>query len=195
MIEMKVKGIAIDSQGNQPAVILTDEGEKRFVPIWIGLPEATAIFMKLQDQKSTRPFTHDLMKSILDGLKVPVVKVVISDVQDNIFYARIFLGVGKEVRDIDARPSDAIALALRAEAPIFVSEKVILEVAIEDREKVKSEAKQFKEFLKNVSIKDFIGSSLETTEPNPDHRQGSLDLEGDGGRDDAEGNEKPGPGG
>ena len=180
MIEMKVKGIAIDAQGNQPAVILTDEGEKRFVPIWIGLPEATSIFMKLQDQRSARPFTHDLMKNIIDNLKVPVTKIVINDIQDGIFYARIFLGAGKEIRDIDARPSDAIALALRAEAPIFVSEKVILEVAIEDREKVKSEAKQFKEFLKTVSIKDFVGTGMEIQEFLPDHRQGSLDLGGDG---------------
>ena len=186
MIEMKVKGIAIDSRGNQPAVILTDEGEHRFVPIWIGLPEATAIFMKLQDQKSARPFTHDLLKNVLDAVKVPVNRVVINDIKDSIFYARIFLGSGKDSQEIDARPSDAIALALRSEAPIFVSEKVILEVSIEDREKVKSEAKQFKEYLKTVSVKDIVGDPAGPGAPQPAHRQGLLDL-GEGGPEQAPG--------
>src|SRR5690242_1289723 len=134
MIEMKVRGIAIDPNLKQPAVILTDEEEKRYLPIWIGVAEATAIFIKLSDQTIARPMTHDLMKSVVETLRAKVVRVLVNDINQHTFFARIFLEIPStgDKLDVDARPSDAIALALRTGAPIFVAEKVVVNATIVD---------------------------------------------------------------
>lgn len=157
MIEMKVRGIAVDPNLKTPAVILTDEEEKRFLPIWIGVAEATAIFVQLNEQTLPRPMTHDLLKNVIDILGARVVKVLINDVEQSVFFARIFLefSEGGERVEVDSRPSDAIALALRVEAPIFVAEKVVVKATIVDKEKYKSEMSEFKKFLENVSPTDF----------------------------------------
>jgi uncharacterized protein len=157
MIEMKVRGIAIDPNLKQPAVILTDEEEKRYLPIWIGVAEATAIFIKLSDQTIARPMTHDLMKSVLETLRAKVVRVLVNDINQHTFFARIFLEIPStgDKLDIDARPSDAIALALRAGAPIFVAEKVVVNATIVDKDKCKEEMSEFKKFLENLSPTDF----------------------------------------
>lgn len=156
MIEMKVRGIAVDPQLRAPAVILTDEEEKRYLPIWIGVAEATAIFIQLNGQALPRPMTHDLMKNILDAFHVKLVKVVVNDIEDRTFYALLFLQPENgEPLEIDARPSDAIALALRMGAPIFVSEKVVVDATIVDKKKVQAEMTEFKKFLQNLSPKDF----------------------------------------
>lgn len=157
MIEMKVRGIAVDPSLKTPAVILTDEEEKRYLPIWIGVAEATAIFIQLNEQVLPRPMTHDLLKNVLEALEAKLVKVVINDIEQNTFFARLYLqrnGEGEQV-EVDSRPSDAIALALRAEAPIFVAEKVVVKATIVDKEKVKAEMAEFKKFLEDISPTDF----------------------------------------
>jgi len=157
MIEMKVRGIAVDPNLKTPAVILTDDDEKRYLPIWIGVAEATAIFIQLNDQSLPRPMTHDLLKSVIETLGAKVVKVLVNDINQNTFFARIFLeqGEGGEKIEIDARPSDAIALALRTRSPIFVAEKVVVNATIVDKEKYKEEMSEFKKFLENLSPTDF----------------------------------------
>lgn len=159
MIEMKVRGIAIDPNLKQPAVILTDEDEKRYLPIWIGVAEATAIFLKLSDQSIARPMSHDLLKSVIDALGARVTKVLVNDINQNTFFARVFMEMpdtGEKV-DVDARPSDAIALALRTGSPIYVAEKVVVApgVIILDKDKCKEEMSEFKKFLENLSPTDF----------------------------------------
>lgn len=161
MIEMKVRGIAVDPNLKTPAVILTDDDEKRYLPIWIGVAEATAIFIQLNEQTLPRPMTHDLLKNIIEALNAKVSKVLINDIEQSTFFARLFLdtGDGTERIEIDSRPSDAIALALRVGAPIFVAEKVVVKATIVDKEKYKSEMSEFKKFLENASPTDFTDLS------------------------------------
>jgi uncharacterized protein len=157
MIEMKVRGIAVDPGLKIPMVILTDDEEKRYLPIPIGVAEATAIFIQLQEQVIPRPMTHDLLKNIIDALGAKVAKVLVNDIHQNTFFARVFLDIPGSVdkTEIDARPSDAIALALRTGSPIFVAEKVVVNATIVDKEKYKEEMSEFKKFLENLSPKDF----------------------------------------
>ena len=129
MISMNVEGIGID-QGNRTLVLLRDEERKRFLPIWIGPSEAVAIAMELEDKQPPRPMTHDLITNILHELGAQVTRVVVSDFRDSTFYATVTLTDDSGDRQVDARPSDAIALALRAKAEILVSENVADEAAI-----------------------------------------------------------------
>lgn len=159
-IEMKVSGLAIDPLTNTPIVILKDVGEKRAVPIWIGLFEASAIATELEKVSFSRPMTHDLLHNILMTLDVKVTKIEINDLKDNTFFANIyFLKDGASVV-VDARPSDAIALALRENAPIFVDEKVVeksrnLDLG-EKRVKLdKLKEENLEEFLENLSPEEF----------------------------------------
>lgn len=159
MIQMKVRGIAIDQDCKQPMVVLTDPEEKFCLPILIGVPEATAIFTQLSDQSASRPMTHDLIKNVLEALGFRLVKVLVNDISQKTFYARLFLENPEngERLDLDARPSDAIALALRYSAPIYVAEKVVVcpGVAIRDKEKNRKEMKEFKRSLEKLSPADF----------------------------------------
>ena len=131
MHEMSIYGVSFDLVGKQPIVLLkTVEGNK-FLPIWIGHPEAAAILMKLQGATTPRPMTHDLVTEILGELEAKVVRIAVTELRENTFYAQITVQQdGKEI-EIDSRPSDAIALAIRAEAPIFAADEVIEESAIE----------------------------------------------------------------
>ena len=155
MIEMKVNGLAIDSESKLPVVVLTDMDEKRFLPIWIGIYEADAILIALEHIKVPRPMTHDLIKIILDTLNAEVQRVVIYKIENNTFFAKIHLTFNEKEYEIDSRPSDAIAVALRVDAPIFVTENIILEATIMDKDKYEKEMKEFKEFLKNIKPSDF----------------------------------------
>ena len=159
MIEMKVRGIAVDPNLKTPSVILTDEEEKRYLPIWIGVAEATAIFIQLNDQVLPRPMTHDLLKNIISALRAKVVKIIVNDIDKNTFFAKVVLELNEsgERFEVDARPSDAIALALRTHSPIFVAEKVVINATIVDKEKYKEEMSEFKKFLENLSPTDFTG--------------------------------------
>lgn len=125
LLQMKVSGLTIDPLTNTPIVILKDLDEKKALPIWIGLFEASAIATELEKISFSRPMTHDLMNDLLRSLDIQVTMIEINDLRDNTFFALIHLLKNANALKVDSRPSDAIALALRANAPIFVDEKVI----------------------------------------------------------------------
>ncbi len=124
-IEMEVKGVRLDLIGQSPVVILSDKDGKRLFPIWIGFPEANAIDKEMRHLSSTRPMTHDLLHSILDQVKVKLKEVKVVDLKDNTYYATISLISNKSLIEVDARPSDAIILALKSKCPIYVSSKIL----------------------------------------------------------------------
>lgn len=124
-VEMKVKGLMIDPVSNMPIIILKNPDGKSVLPIWVGIFEANAIAMQLEEVVSPRPMTHDLLKNVIEGLQAAVDQVVITDLKDNTFFAVIHLRRDGERYSVDARPSDAMALALRASAPIYVERQVL----------------------------------------------------------------------
>jgi len=124
-IEMTIKGLMVDPITNMPIIILRDKDGQRVLPIWVGVFEANAIALQMENVTTPRPMTHDLLKNVISDLKADIQKIVVSDLRENTFYALIYLMVNGEPVAIDARPSDAIALALRAQAPIFVEDRVI----------------------------------------------------------------------
>ena len=124
-IEMTIKGLVIDPITNMPIVILRDQAGQKVLPIWVGIFEANAIALQIENISTPRPMTHDLLRNVINDLNADVDKIVVCDLQDNTFYAMIHLRVNGEVVAVDARPSDAIALALRVRAPIFVEDTVI----------------------------------------------------------------------
>ncbi len=124
-IEMTIKGLMVDPITNMPIIILRDKDGQRVLPIWVGVFEANAIALQMENVTTPRPMTHDLLKNVIADLKADIQKIVVSDLRENTFYALIYLMVNGEPVAIDARPSDAIALALRAQAPIFVEDRVI----------------------------------------------------------------------
>ena len=124
-IEMTIKGLMVDPITNMPIIILRDKDGQRVLPIWVGVFEANAIALQIENVTTPRPMTHDLLKNVIQDLRARIEQIVVSDLKENTFYALIYLTVGGELMAGDARPSDAIALALRARAPIFVEEKVI----------------------------------------------------------------------
>jgi bifunctional DNase/RNase len=161
MQEMNIYGVSFDLVGKQPIVLLkTAEGNK-FLPIWIGHPEAAAILMKLQSASTPRPMTHDLVTDMLDQLGAQVVRITVTELRENTFYAQITVQQDGSEVDIDSRPSDAIALAIRADAPIFAADDVIEESAIEfegdeiNQEDLEKEVSKFKQFLDHVSPDEF----------------------------------------
>jgi len=161
-IEMTVAGITMDPFSNSPIVILKDPDGTNALPIWIGILEASAIATELGEVKPPRPMTHDLMKSILENINAAVTRSEVTDLKENTFFATIHLAVAQKTFAVDARPSDAIALALRTNSPIFVSEKVIeksqtISLDKEGRGKTEGteEAKKWEEILENLSPEDF----------------------------------------
>ena len=160
-VEMKVRGLALDPVSNMPIIILRDDEEKRSLPIWVGIFEANAIALELEKISTPRPMTHDLIKNILESVEAKVEKIVVNDLRDNTFFAMIHLRLGEEEVTVDSRPSDAIALALRVAAPIFVEEEVFpkagkMEVAKESTEPVKTDdPEQLREWLQNIKPEDF----------------------------------------
>jgi len=124
-IEMTIKGLMVDPITNTPIILLRDKAGDRVLPIWVGIFEANAIALQIENVSTPRPMTHDLLRNVIHDLKGAVEKIVVSDLQENTFFALIHLMVNGERVAIDARPSDAIALALRTRAPIFVEETVI----------------------------------------------------------------------
>jgi len=160
LIKMKVAGLTIDPLTNTPIVILKDAEEKKAIPIWIGLFEASAIATELEKITFSRPMTHDLINEILKIINIEIVKIEIHDLRNNTFFANIHLLKEGKSLVVDSRPSDAIAIALRAGAPIFVDEKVIEKSRnvdfgkkITELDKMKDE--KLKEFLENLSPEDF----------------------------------------
>ena len=125
LMEVKVMGIVVDPKASNPVVVLVDLSGQKALPIWIGVFEAEAISRGLEGVMTLRPMTHDLMKQILDTFQVTINRVIIHDLKENTFYANLYLNVGGTELVVDSRPSDAIALAVRVKAPIFVAESVI----------------------------------------------------------------------
>jgi bifunctional DNase/RNase len=158
MHEMVIYGVSFDLVGKQPIVLLKTADGNKFLPIWIGHPEAAAILMKLQGAPTPRPMTHDLVTDILAQLDTQVVRICVTELRENTFYASITLQQDGSEIEVDSRPSDAIALAVRAEAPIFAADRVIEESAIEfEGEEVNEDeiVDEFKKFLDDVSPDQF----------------------------------------
>jgi uncharacterized protein len=160
LIEVKVSGLTIDPVTNTPIVILKDLEDKKFVPIWIGLFEASAIATELEKISFSRPMTHDLIHEILRTIEVTVTRIEINDLRNNTFFANIHLTKEGKNFIVDARPSDAIAIALKANSPIYVDEKVINKsrdidfgAKITDLDNITKE--KLSEFLENLSPEDF----------------------------------------
>ena len=156
---MSIYGVSFDMVGKQPIVLLkTVEGNK-FLPIWIGHPEAAAILMKLQGASTPRPMTHDLLSEMIESVDAKCEKVSVTELRDNTFYASITISMNGSELEIDSRPSDALALAVRTSAPIFAADDVIEESAIEFEDGAVEDTEEvvdkFKEFLDNVSPEDF----------------------------------------
>jgi len=157
MIEMQVMGIALDTRTGSPIVVLNDLENRRALPIWIGSAEASAIIRQMENIKSARPMTHDLMYNMLNQTGFTLEKIEINDLNSDTYYASIYLkhSDGKGYI-IDSRPSDAIALALRASASIFVTANVIADGTITtDMERDEAEAEEFRQFIKDIKPSDF----------------------------------------
>jgi bifunctional DNase/RNase len=153
-----VYGVSFDVASKQPIVLLKVEGKNRFLPIWIGHPEAAAILMKLQNAELPRPMTHDLLAAIIERLSANVASVLVTELRDNTFYAVLRLEAGGQEIQVDSRPSDAIALAVRTDAPIFASQELLEMNGIEfdqEVENLEDIVKEFKQFLEDVSPGDF----------------------------------------
>jgi uncharacterized protein len=166
MIEMVIYGVSFDLVGKQPIVLLKTADGNKFLPIWIGHPEAAAILMKLQGASTPRPMTHDLVTDMLEQLDAQVTRITVTELKENTFYASITVAQNGSEIEIDSRPSDAIALAVRAEAPIFAAERVIEESAIEfEGEEVNEEeiVDEFRKFLDDVSPDQFAVEDDEET--------------------------------
>lgn len=155
LIKMTVRGIALDPITNMPIVILKDPEDRRALPIWVGIFEANAIALELEKVSTPRPMTHDLLKNILEGLGITVQQVIVNDLKENTFYATIELNRNGNVVTIDSRPSDAIALALRVNAPIFVTEKVVSQAKNIEVSEEKEDTDRWKEWLENLKPEDF----------------------------------------
>jgi bifunctional DNase/RNase len=149
-IRMQIKGLMLDPTSNTPIVILRDSDERLLLPIWIGVFEANAIAMQLESTAAPRPMTHDLFHNTLAAAKVRLEQVLIRDLQDNTFFASMRLASGDETFDVDARPSDALALALRADAPIFVMPAVLDKAEVIDRVQRIQDEDALKQWLAEV---------------------------------------------
>ena len=157
MIEMNLVGVRVELPGNQPIVLLKESEGERYLPIWIGTSEATAIAFALQGVPTQRPMTHDLMKNILEELAVSVERILITELRDGTFYAVIQMARNGSSYEISSRPSDAIALAVRLAVPIFAHEDVLGEasIVIREDEEQEQEVQRFREFLESVRPEDF----------------------------------------
>lgn len=166
MIEMRVAGIAIDAVNRSPIVLLKDGTDRRALPIYINQDQAKAIIGALENHKPPRPLTHDLLTNILEVWEMTLERVVIHSIQDGTFYAILTVRQGEVKKEIDARPSDAIAIALRTNSPIWVMEEVLADASIPvDRDADEAEQRAFREFLANLRPEDLIqGGGFSTGE-------------------------------
>ncbi|NMF65550.1 bifunctional nuclease family protein [Brasilonema octagenarum] len=157
MLEMKVAGIALDAITRSPIVLLKDASDRRALPIYIGQEQARAIMGALENQKPPRPLTHDLMVNMLDAWNIVLERIIIHSLQKDTFYAALIVKQGELKKEIDARPSDAIAIALRTNTPIWVMEEVIADASIPvDRDADEAEQQAFREFISDLRPEDLI---------------------------------------
>ena len=154
-IEMTIKGLMVDPVTNVPIVILRDKDGQKVLPIWVGIFEANAIALQIENISTPRPMTHDLLRNVIQDLKASVQKIVVCDLQENTFYALIYLSLNGDTVAIDARPSDAIALALRTRAPIFVEDTVLDNAKTVDFTSEKNDADQLHKWVESLDPDDF----------------------------------------
>ena len=154
LVEMTIKGLMVDPITNMPIIILRDQDGQRVLPIWVGVFEANAIALQIENVTTPRPMTHDLLRNVIADLKADILKIVVSDLKENTFYALIYLRVNGELMAIDARPSDAIALALRARAPIFVEDTVIDHAKTVDLTPDKGDSERLQKWLESLDPDD-----------------------------------------
>ncbi len=154
-IEMKIRGLMMDPVTNMPIVILKDLAGTQVLPIWVGIYEANAIALEIEKVATPRPMTHDLIKNVLLGLETGVQKVVVSELKEDTFYAVIWLERGGEIISIDSRPSDALALALRVDCPIYVDEEVLKSSKSAASMAEKSGNEELKRWLEGLNDEDF----------------------------------------
>jgi bifunctional DNase/RNase len=155
MIELNLVGVRVELPTNQPIVLLKERDGERYLPIWIGAAEATAIAFALQGIVTARPLTHDLMKNVLEEIGVHVERIVITELKEGTFYAVIQMALNGSRYEVSSRPSDAIALAVRVNVPIFANEEVLSEASIVIRDDEEQEVQKFREFLDQVTPEDF----------------------------------------
>ncbi|MFN2386671.1 MAG: bifunctional nuclease family protein [Thermoanaerobaculia bacterium] len=154
MVKMEIKGLLMDPVSNMPVVILRDAADGVFLPIWVGIFEANAIALEMEKISTPRPMTHDLLKNLLAELDATVDRIVINELKDNTFFARIHLIRGDRRWSVDSRPSDAIALALRARAEIFVEEEVLEKSKSLRVEGAEGDPERLKKWLEEVNPED-----------------------------------------
>ncbi|HUA14971.1 MAG TPA: bifunctional nuclease family protein [Verrucomicrobiae bacterium] len=153
-IEMTIRGLLMDPVTNTPIVILKDVGGDTVLPIWVGVYEANAIALEMEKVTTPRPMTHDLIKNVLTGLETQVHKVVVTELREDTFYAVIWLERGGEVISIDSRPSDALALALRVDCPIFVDDLVLKSSKLATNMSDKATAEEIRKWLEGLNDED-----------------------------------------
>lgn len=154
-VEMKIRGLIMDPVTNMPVVLLKESESETVLPIWVGVYEANAIALEIEKVSTPRPMTHDLLRNLLVGLDTTVIKVVVTELKDDTFYAVIWLDRDGEIISVDSRPSDALALALRMDCPIFVEDEVIKssKQATSVNETVNSE--ELRKLLENLGDDEF----------------------------------------
>jgi bifunctional DNase/RNase len=153
-VEMKIRGLMMDPVTNMPIVVLKDVGGQAILPIWVGVYEANAIALEIEKVQTPRPMTHDLLKNVLLGLEVRVQKIIVSELKDDTFYALIYVERDGEMMTIDSRPSDALALALRMDCPIFVSEQVLKNSKVSSAINERTTNEQLRSWLEGLSDDD-----------------------------------------
>ena len=153
-VEMKIRGLMMDPVTNMPIVILKDVGSASVLPIWVGIYEANAIALEIEKVQTPRPMTHDLLRNVLTGLNVHVNRVVVSDLKDDTFYALIWMERDGQVMSMDSRPSDALALALRLDCPIYVEDDVLKNSKTSSAVTEKSSNEELRKWLENLNDED-----------------------------------------
>jgi len=152
--EVKIRGLMMDPVTNMPVVVLKETSGSAILPIWVGIYEANAIALEIEKVQTPRPMTHDLLKNVLTGLNVHVHKVVVSDLKEDTFYAMIWMERDGEMMSIDSRPSDALALALRLDCPIFVEDEVLKNSKMANAITEKSSSEELRKWLENLNDED-----------------------------------------
>jgi bifunctional DNase/RNase len=153
-VEMRIRGLMMDPVTNMPIVVLKDVTSDQVLPIWVGIYEANAIALEIEKVTTPRPMTHDLIKNVLTGLEAQVRKIVVNELRDDTFFAIIWLEKGGELISIDSRPSDALALALRVDCPIFVEDQVLKSSKVAGTMSDKVSAEEMRRWLENLGDED-----------------------------------------
>jgi bifunctional DNase/RNase len=153
-LEVKIRGLMMDPVTNRPVVVLKETAGNGVLPIWVGIYEANAIALEIEKVQTPRPMTHDLLKNVLTGLNVHVQRVVVCDLKDDTFYALIWMERDGQTMSMDSRPSDALALALRLDCPIFVDDEVLKHSKIASAISEKSSSEELRKWLENLNDED-----------------------------------------